>query len=114
MDTIKWEQLTKRTDDPKLAHLEHILTEAGIQHRRNGSSFHAPILEVPADSLDQAWAMLSRPAKSYGLRCRGSYDLVRDDHPQVSGYAPSDFVEDEYYEEDDPRAMGWIGADGRP
>lgn len=31
---------------------------AGIDSRRNGESFHAPILEVPEASLDLAWEIL--------------------------------------------------------
>ncbi len=54
-----WALFTKRTDDPKLAWLERKLTEAGIKHRRNGSSFHAPILEVEESKLDDAWAILT-------------------------------------------------------
>jgi hypothetical protein len=53
-----WTLFTKRTDDPKLAWLERRLDDAGIRHRRNGASFHAPILEVPRASLDAAWAIL--------------------------------------------------------
>jgi hypothetical protein len=55
----KWERFTKRTEDPKLAWLERQLTAAGIKHRRNGHSFHAPILEVQADKIDEAWEILT-------------------------------------------------------
>lgn len=54
-----WARFTKRTDDPKLAWLERQLDKAEIPHRRNGRSFHAPILEVPEDRLDTAWALLT-------------------------------------------------------
>ena len=53
-----WTRLTKRTNDPKLAWLEKELLQRGIPSRRNGSSFHAPILEVPEDKHDLAWAFL--------------------------------------------------------
>jgi len=54
----KWTTFTRRTNDPKLAWLEGQLSEAGIKSQRNGESFHAPILEVPVDSLDKAWDIL--------------------------------------------------------
>jgi hypothetical protein len=54
-----WEQFTKRTNEPKLSWLEGQLTAHGIPHRRNGESFHAPILEVPPDHLPAAWAILT-------------------------------------------------------
>lgn len=59
MSKTAWEMFTKRTEDPKLAWLERVLTVAGIPHRRNGRSFHAPILEVPRERLDEAWKILS-------------------------------------------------------
>jgi hypothetical protein len=70
---MKWERFTKRTEDPKLAWLERQLTEAGIQHRRNGASFHAPILEVQADKIDEAWAILT------------PVDDIPDDDPRWGG-----------------------------
>lgn len=56
---VRWERFTKRTEDPKLSWLERRLTEAGIPHRRNGASWHAPILEVAAERLDDAWEILT-------------------------------------------------------
>jgi len=56
--TDVWVRFTKRTNDPKLRWLERQLTVAGIRHRRNGYSFHAPILEVPEHQEDAAWAIL--------------------------------------------------------
>jgi hypothetical protein len=56
--TCNWVQFTKRTEDPKLAWLERQLTAAGIEHRRHGRSFHAPILQVREDQLDAAWEIL--------------------------------------------------------
>ena len=53
-----WVQFTKRTDEPKLSWLEGKLAEQGIPSRRNGSSRHAPILEVDASQLDAAWNLL--------------------------------------------------------
>jgi hypothetical protein len=54
-----WELFTKRTNDPKLAWLENQLDLAEIPHRRNGESFHAPILEIPAECYEHAWAILT-------------------------------------------------------
>lgn len=56
---MKFQQFTKRTNDPKLSWLENRLSEAGIEHRRNGKSFHAPILEVDASKIDEAWDILT-------------------------------------------------------
>lgn len=69
----QWTVFTRRTDDPKLTWLELQLTEAGIPHRRNGESWHAPILEVPADQLDAAWAILD------------PVDDIPDDDPMFDG-----------------------------
>jgi hypothetical protein len=55
----EWVVLCKRTHDPKLSWLERTLTAHGILNRRNGSSFHAPILEVPADLEDKAQLILA-------------------------------------------------------
>jgi len=55
---MKYVTFTRRTEDPKLAHLERLLADAGIPSRRAGRSFHAPILEVPEDQLDAAWRIL--------------------------------------------------------
>ena len=57
-EEIVWERMTKRTDDPKLAWLERQLDKAGIAHRRNGESFHAPIMEVDTSKYDEAWKIL--------------------------------------------------------
>ena len=54
-----WTMLCKRTEDPKLAWLEAKLTLARIDHRRNGESWHAPILEVDERRIDDAWAILT-------------------------------------------------------
>lgn len=86
---MKYVMFTKRTEDPKLAYIEHRLTEAGIPHRRNGHSFHAPILEVSKDREDDAWAILRERRGRYKL------DDIRDDHPSFRGYAPHDFLGEE-------------------
>ena len=49
-----WVMFTKRTESPKLGWLEEQLDELGIPHRRNGRSFHAPIMEVPEEHLEAA------------------------------------------------------------
>lgn len=55
---MKWVMFTKRTDDPKLRWLQFELARHGIPNRRNGESWHAPILEVPADKEEAAWECL--------------------------------------------------------
>ena len=67
-----WAQFTKRTDDPKLSWLERQLDERGIPHRRNGWSFHAPILEVLEEHLNAAWELLT------------PVDDIEDDDPMFS------------------------------
>jgi hypothetical protein len=53
-----WVLLCKRTNDPKLAHVEWLLEGEGIDTRRNSQSFHAPILEVRDSQIDRAWELL--------------------------------------------------------
>jgi len=103
--TIKWTQFTKRTDDPKLAWLERQLTSAGIPHQRNGSSWHAPILEVAANKLDAAWAILTP-----------RLDNMRDDAKRFLGHQPHDWLGEDWQEEEpfDPVSWGRVGKDGRP
>jgi len=55
---FRWETFCKRTEDPKLSYIERMLDARGIPHRRNGESWHAPILEVPEQHLAAAWEML--------------------------------------------------------
>ena len=71
---IKYTQFTKRTEDPKLRWLEARLEDAGIDSRRNGESWHAPILEVDESKLDLAWSILA------------PVDDVPDDDPRYSEY----------------------------
>lgn len=54
-----WERFTKRTGGHKLVWLEKQLEKAGIACRQNGNSFHAPILEVDATRIDDAWEILT-------------------------------------------------------
>lgn len=54
----KWVRLTRRTDDPKLQWFQGRLDELGIPNRRNGHSFHAPILEVDSERYGDAYAVL--------------------------------------------------------
>ena len=67
---MKWVQLTKRTNDPKLKWLEGELKRNGIVSLRYGESWHAPILQVQEADLEAAWAIL------------GPIDNVPDDAPQ--------------------------------
>lgn len=69
---MNWTLFTKRTNDPKLSWLEDRLNDVGIPHRRSGRSFHAPILEVPAEYLEEAWDILD------------PVDDIEDDDPQFS------------------------------
>ena len=69
-------RFTKRTEDPKLGYLEKLLATHGIASRRNGSSFHAPILEVPEADLDRAWALLD------------PIDDIEDDDPRWNDDPP--------------------------
>jgi hypothetical protein len=55
---LKWVTFTRRTEDPKLGYLERRLDAMGIQHRRNGHSFHAPIMEVPEPDFEKACTLL--------------------------------------------------------
>ena len=64
-----WACFTRRTNEPKLTWLEQRLEEKGIPYRRNGSSSHAPILEVLATRIDEAWLEL------------GPVDALPDDDP---------------------------------
>lgn len=61
---------TRWTEDPKLAWLECQLLKAGIPSQCSGYSFHAPVLEVPEEHLDAAWAILN------------PVDDVEDDDPR--------------------------------
>jgi hypothetical protein len=63
-------QFTKRTNDPKLSWLEDQLDKAGIEYKREGESFHAPILYVEESREDDAWAILN------------PVDDIPDDDPQ--------------------------------
>jgi hypothetical protein len=69
-EEMNWSMLSKRTNDPKLAYLEYLLESEGIPTRREGESWHAPILEVPKCDLDRAWSLL------------GPLDDIEDDDPQ--------------------------------
>lgn len=92
-------QFTKRTGGPKLRWLELRLDEAGIAHRRNGSSFHAPILEVDKDKLDASWAILSGKLDDADSR---SIDDMDDEDPYFLAVL----------QEDDPGFLGGVPAAG--
>lgn len=84
----KWVMFTKRTDDPKLAWMEKKLAEMGIESRRNGESFHAPILEVRRKDLARACAWLSTPFDGEPDPKTGksqTIDDVPDDDPSFIG-----------------------------
>lgn len=75
----EWVCLCKRTDDPKLAWIERTLAQRGIPSRRNGFSFHAPILEVPVTHEEEAWNLMLSPARG-SLRV----DDLDDDDPMFT------------------------------
>lgn len=84
---MNWEVFCKRTGDPKLQYIEGMLDERGIPHRRNGESWHAPILEVPEQHLDVAWRMLSEKLPGRGRKL--TLDEMPDNHPIFRGdYEP--------------------------
>jgi hypothetical protein len=66
----------KRTNEPKLSWIERQLDKHGIPHRRNGNSFHAPILEVATGFESQANEILMQRVGRYTI------DDIRDDHPR--------------------------------
>ena len=94
---MNWAMFTKRTEEPKLLWLERQLTGRGIPHRRNGDSFHAPILEVPRERLEAAWRVLEPvddvpdedPRWQNELdemcQCAEAYPLQLDSHPPRCG-----------------------------
>jgi hypothetical protein len=93
-----WVSFCRRTNDPKLAYIEHRLTEMKIPHRRNGESFHSPILEVPDDRHAEAYELLNEPfdeakagepADEHGLI---RLDDVPDDDPAFEEYQPHDWI----------------------
>jgi hypothetical protein len=81
----EWVQFTKRTDEPKLNYLEHRLDEAGIPHRRNGRSWHAPIMEIQSEFNGKAWKIMSERWRLRGdevgahPRGRTTLDDIPDD-----------------------------------
>ena len=80
---IKWVQFTKRTEDPKLAYIERLLTKEGISHKREGQSFHGPIVLVPEDQLGAAEEILMLMARKVLLlpvHHGVTLDDVPDDH----------------------------------
>ena len=79
-----WQSFCRRTNDPKLAYIESLLTERGIPHRRNGESWHAPILEVPEAHMDEAWALLGMVIDGRQL------DDIEDDDPMFNGFAAAE------------------------
>lgn len=80
----KWVTVCKRTEDPKLRHFEGRLDESGIEHRRNGESWHAPVLQVPSEQAEKAWDMLNT-VYDMGDGIHQRYDDIPDDDPMFSG-----------------------------
>lgn len=82
--------LTQLTKDPKLSYLEWRLDCIGIKHRRNGESFHAPILEVEARNIEAALSLLD---EKHGNVTIGE---IEDDDPMFANWSRP-----EYYDESD-------------
>lgn len=80
-----WETFCKRTEDPKLNYIERLLDERGIPHRRNGESWHAPILEVPEEYGQQAWELLGLVIGQDEAGNDIRLDDVADDAPMFAG-----------------------------
>ncbi len=59
MDGVEWSALTRRTNSPKLNYLMVQLLQESIPFRCCRKSVHAPILEVPKQSMREALALLS-------------------------------------------------------
>jgi len=78
----KWVMVCKRTNDPKLAWIERRCKEMGIPTRRNGESFHAPILEVPEEFESQFDDWLQSPFDGGEKNGRTeTIDDIEDDDP---------------------------------
>ena len=94
----EWVPFATRVEDPKLAYLEHLLTAAGISHRRHGHSAFAPIVLVPSEQVTPAWGLLDKRAKR-DLRLPApqglTLDELVDDHPLFyrDGFDPSQVVD---------------------
>ena len=73
---MTWEQLCRRTNDPKLSFIEARLDAMGIAHKREGESRDAPILRVDARRFEEAWALLSEDVAGMG-----ELDEIPDDDP---------------------------------
>lgn len=54
-----------------------------LPHRRNGESFHAPILEIPERYLDRAWKLLDAPVAIVGGKII-RFDDVDDGRPMFA------------------------------
>jgi hypothetical protein len=91
-----WVQFTKRTEDPKLCWIEARLTDLGIAHRRNGRSFHAPILEVDETRISDAWKLMDQPGVNFL-----SIDSMPDDHWMFGGTGGA-------ADEDDEKGKRWV------
>jgi len=83
---MKWVTFCRRTEDPKLAYLETRLTGMGIPHRRHGSSFHAPILQVPEDRHEEAYRLFDEDWDGVRL------DDVPDDDESFQDCEPHNFL----------------------
>lgn len=77
---VEWVTFTRRTNGPKLTYLRHLLDTAGIPNVMRGRySWHAPILEVPKERLEEANSILDFQVMYHGKRV--SFDDIPDDDP---------------------------------
>lgn len=88
-EMIDWVALCRRTNDPKLMWIEAQLEVHNIPSRRNGFSWHAPILQVPIDEYHNAMAILNQPVGQLDLGMTTSIviDDIDDEHPYFLEWA---------------------------
>lgn len=110
---MEWTVFCKRTEDPKLRYYESRLDEMGIPHRRNGESWHAPILEVQADRHAEAYTLFSEVVDR-SLDDEPVYlDDIPDDDPMFDEFAGEMDVDPKSDDDDDedPFLLPHQGAD---
>jgi hypothetical protein len=81
-DNIDWITLTRKTKDPKLSFIEGQLTALEIPHRRHGSSWNGPVLQIPRERLVEAWDFLNSPVGTmyFGENPDITWDDLSDDN----------------------------------
>jgi hypothetical protein len=88
---LEWVILCKRTNEPKLSWIESQLDDLGIPNRRDGESFHAPILTVPKNFEVRAHLnVLGAPAPARYRRWYKTIDDMPDEHRHFAGGREND------------------------